>query len=118
MPRGLLLRPVSLAVLGLALAGCGRQGQTTEAPPGRSEPHSVTLTWDASTSPVGGYRVYRATNSGDPPTLLTLTPPGTTQYTDNLVEAGRTYFYFVTAFDSANRESVPSNKVSVTVPER
>ena len=107
---------MSLAVLGLGLAGCA--GQTSHAPVARVEPHSVTLTWNASTSPVSGYRIYRATNPDDPPTPLALTPPDTTQYTDTRVEAGRTYFYFVTAFDPANRESVPSNKVSVTVPER
>jgi len=116
MPPSWLARLSALAVLGVGLAGCA--GQTSDAPVVRAEPHSITLTWHASTSPVSGYRVYRVTNPDDPPTLLTRTPLDTTQYTDTQVEAGRTYFYFVTAFDSANSESVPSNQVSITVPAR
>jgi len=114
MPRRKLILMMSLAVLGIGLAGCG--GKTPTAPAAGVQPHSVTLTWDASVSPVSGYHVYRATNPSAPPGLLGVTPVGTTQYVDSTVEAGHTYFYVVTAFDSANTESELSNEISVTIP--
>ena len=108
------VRLLSLAVLGLALAGCGRS--TPDSPAARVQPHSVTMTWDASVSPVSGYRVYRATSAASQPVVLAVTPADTTQYTDTSVEPGQTYFYTVTSFDSANRESVFAEKVSATIP--
>jgi fibronectin type 3 domain-containing protein len=53
--------------------------------------HSVTLSWDASTSStVVGYNVYRSTVSGGPYTLLTSSPIAATTYTDMTVQAGVT----------------------------
>jgi len=115
LPRG-FFRGVLLAVLGFAVAGCG--GKAPDSPAVPVQPHSVTLAWDASVSPISGYRVYRATNPNDPPGLLGVTPAGTTQYVDTTVEAGHTYFYVVTAFDSAGMESDFSNKITATVPAR
>ena len=60
--------------------------------------------------------MYRATNPNDSPGIVGVTPADTTQFTDFTVLSGHTYFYVVTAFDLANKESVPSNKVSATVP--
>jgi len=47
---------------------------------------------------------------------LTITLPGTTSYTDTNVVAGETYFYTLTAFDSANLQSLPSYAISATIP--
>ena len=47
---------------------------------------------------------------------LAITLPGATQYTDKNVVAGQTYFYTLTAFDSANLQSLPTTAVSVTIP--
>jgi fibronectin type 3 domain-containing protein len=102
------------AVLGLSLFGCGRAAP--DSPAAQAKPHSVTLTWDASVSPVSGYRVYRATSETSPPVALAVTPADTTQYTDTSVEPGKTYFYTVTSFDSVDRESVSSERVSATIP--
>lgn len=113
-PRALSWWLAPLAVLALGLAGC--HGKSPETSVERLGTHKVIVKWRASTSPVLGYRVYRATNPNDPPGLLGVTPADTTQFTDVTVTAGRTYYYVVTAFDSANRESVPSKKVSATVP--
>jgi hypothetical protein len=113
LPR-LLARCLPFAVLGIALSGC--VGQTTAGPAVQVGAHSVTLTWDASPSPVGGYVVYRATEAYGPFTQLDLTLPGTTQYMDTAVEDGHTYFYMVTSFDTSNQQSVPSNEVSATIP--
>jgi fibronectin type 3 domain-containing protein len=106
------LVPLGIAILGLA--GC--HGKSPETRLERLGTHQVTLTWRASTSPVIGYRIYRTTNPNDPPGLIGVTPADTTRFTDNSVEGGRTYFYVVKAFDSANKESAPSNKVTATIP--
>lgn len=114
MPTHWPVQFVLLAVLGLAVAGC--DGNTREAPAVDVQPNSVTVTWDASTSPVVGYRVYRAASATAQPVILAVTAPDTTHYTDTSVEAGKTYFYSVTSFDGADRESVFSEKVSATIP--
>lgn len=78
--------------------------------------HSVDLAWDASTSTVTGYNVYRATQSGGPYTLLNTSPLGGTAYTDSTVQAGQNYFYVVTAVDASGVESVFSSEVQATIP--
>jgi fibronectin type 3 domain-containing protein len=103
-----------LAVLALSLAGC--HGKSTKTAVERVGNHKVILTWPASTSPVMGYRVYRATNPDDPPVLIGVTPADRTQFTDVTVASGHTYFYVVTAFNSADKESAASNKVSAKIP--
>ena len=109
-----LIRLMSVAVLALAAGACGGRAPVSSAAQG--QPHSVTIRWDASKSPVSGYRVYRATDPNTPPGLLAVTPADTTQYVDKTVEAGRTYYYSVKAFDAAGRESDFSTKVSATIP--
>jgi len=110
------IRLMPLALLGSALAGCG--GKAPTAPAVRAEPHSATLTWEGSTSPVSGYRVYRAASATAQPVVVAVTPANTTQYTDMSVEPGKSYYYAVTAFDSDGQESVLSNRVSATIPTR
>jgi fibronectin type 3 domain-containing protein len=105
---------VPLGILALGLAGCQRKSPQTRLE--SLGTHKATLTWRASTSPVSGYRVYRATNPNVPPDLIAVTPADMTRFTDTKVEAGRTYFYVVKAFDSANKESAPSTKVTATIP--
>jgi fibronectin type 3 domain-containing protein len=80
-----------------------------------NDPHSVTLSWIASKSPVAGYNVYREFQYGGPVKLTSSVVAGTV-YTDNTVAAGRTYSYFVTSVDSKGQESKPSEKVWATVP--
>ena len=111
-----LIPLTSLAVLALALAGCGRKAPAS--PAGQGERPSVTLSWDASTSQVSGYHVYRTTNPNAEPGLLAITPADVTRYVDTAVEAGRTYYYSVKAFDSTGAESEPSVKISATIPAK
>jgi len=78
--------------------------------------HSVALAWNASTSTVSGYNIYRSTVSGSSytkinPSLITLL-----NYTDLTVQSGTTYFYVTTAMDLNGNESVHSNEVSASVP--
>ena len=82
----------------------------------QSSQHSVGLSWDASSSPVMGYNVYRGTQSGGPYQKLNPSPqPGTT-YTDASVQSGVTYFYVATAVAPDLVESPHSNQTSATIP--
>ncbi len=78
--------------------------------------HSVSLSWDASTSSdVTGYYVYRRTTSGGPYTKLSSLLSGTS-YVDGTVQAGQTYYYATTAANSSGDESAYSNQVQATIP--
>jgi hypothetical protein len=78
--------------------------------------HSVALSWNASTSTIAGYNVYRGTVSGGPYTKINSSLVAVLDYTDSTVQSGTTYFYVTTAVDSSGNESVFSNEVSATIP--
>ncbi|MDF0673202.1 MAG: fibronectin type III domain-containing protein [Nitrospira sp.] len=83
----------------------------TQPPP--STTSSATLTWDAVTgTPISGYKVY----VGESPRLYTRTiDVGTvTSSTVNSLTVGRTYYFAVTAYNSAG-ESAQSNEVSKSI---
>lgn len=111
-----ILPKVDLLLIGaaLVLAACGRQqpAAVKAKPP---NPHSVTVSWTPSKSPAAGYNVYRVLPPGDP-VKVSSGVVADTQFTDNTVEAGNTYLYFVTAVDSKGVESRPSERISVTIP--
>lgn len=77
---------------------------------------TVEVTWKANAEPdLAGYRVYIGTVSGEyadpievkqPSCTVTLTP-----------ETGMLYYFAVTAFDTSNRESVPSDEAVCFVPD-
>lgn len=78
--------------------------------------HSVTLSWAASTSAgIVGYNVYRSGVSGGPYAQVTSMNADLT-YTDSAVSAGQTYYYVVSAVDSAGAESVFSNQTQAAIP--
>jgi hypothetical protein len=77
--------------------------------------HSVTLNWQSSTSTgVTGYNVYRSTVSGGYYMLLGNT--GNLTFKDTSVQSGISYYYVVTALNSAGNESLYSNQVTAVVP--
>jgi hypothetical protein len=78
--------------------------------------HSVALTWNASTSTVSGYNVYRSTVSGGSYTKLNSSLVAALNYTDSTVQNSTTYYYVTTAVDSGGVESVHSNEVSAPIP--
>ncbi len=78
--------------------------------------HSVALSWNASTSTVSGYNVYRTTVSGLQYARLTSSLVGGLAYTDMTVQNGITYYYVTTAVDANGNESTYSNVVSANVP--
>jgi outer membrane protein assembly factor BamB len=98
----------SLVVYGL-LSGGGPPPAPTNltATAGNAQ---VSLSWNAS-SGATSYHVKRATVSGGPYT--TVGSPTSTSFTDTGLTNGTTYFYVVTAVNSAG-ESGNSNQVSAT----
>lgn len=92
----------------------GTGTQTTGQNPPPAGVHSVALSWDASTSQVVGYNVYRA--SGGAYARLNSAPETTTAYTDSTVQSGATYSYVTTAVGATGEESSYSNQVSATIP--
>ncbi len=78
--------------------------------------HSVALTWNASTSTVSGYNVYRSTVSGTGYVKLNSSLISGLTYTDSNVQNGTTYYYVTTAVDSGGNESSYSNQASAPIP--
>lgn len=82
--------------------------------------HSVALSWTASTtSNIAGYNIYRSATSGGTYTKLNTSLVVPTSYTDNSVQAGKTYFYVATAVDSSGSESVyssPAQQAVIPIP--
>jgi Abnormal spindle-like microcephaly-assoc'd, ASPM-SPD-2-Hydin/Protein of unknown function (DUF1573) len=79
-------------------------------------PHSVSLSWTASTSTVSGYNVYRSTTSGAGYSKVNGGLVGGVNYTDSSVQNGVTYYYVTTAVDSSGNESRYSNEASANIP--
>lgn len=67
---------------------------------------------------VAGYLIYRSTdpNAPRPWTLLTPALLTRTTFTDENVDPGKTYYYYVIAVDAAGNRSQPSEVVSEMVP--
>jgi hypothetical protein len=77
--------------------------------------HSVGLSWNASQSPgVVGYNVYR--KSTDHYSRINSSLEANTTFEDQLVDAGATYYYVVTAVDGNGTESDHSESIKVVIP--
>jgi hypothetical protein len=88
------------------LTGTGTQTST----------HTVALSWNASSSLVVGYNVYRGTVSGGPYSKVNTSMDASTAFTDSSVQSGTTYYYVTTAVDATKGESPYSNQASASVP--
>lgn len=78
--------------------------------------HSVALSWQASTSTVAGYNIYRGTTDGGPYSRINSEPIPTLSYTDTNVSSATTYYYVSTAVDSGGAESTYSNQATAVIP--
>jgi hypothetical protein len=78
---------------------------------------SATLTWNANTeSDLAGYKIYRATASGAyGAPIATLQGGAATNFLATGLQSGTTYFFVVTAYDTAGNESPYSNEVSKSI---
>ena len=81
--------------------------------------NDVILAWTASsTQGVIGYNIYRGTTSGgESATALNSTPINGTNFTDETVTPGLTYYYLATSVPSSGgTQSAASAETSATVP--
>lgn len=78
--------------------------------------HSVKLAWNASTSTVTGYNVYRGTSNGGPYTKMNSAVVTALNYADSSLASSTTYYYVTTAIDAAGVESAYSNQATAVVP--
>jgi fibronectin type 3 domain-containing protein len=101
----------------VSLTGDGISSTPTPspAPPPVAQP-TVQLTWNASSSVVAGYRVYRSTTSGNFYSPVFSTPLNALSFDDSTVTNGDTYYYVVTAVDDNGVESLYSNQATANVP--
>ena len=77
---------------------------------------SATLIWNPNTdSDLTGYKIYQATASGAYGAALGTVPAGTVTYQATGLSANTTYFFVITAYDSAGNESAFSNEVSKSI---
>lgn len=77
---------------------------------------TVEVTWKANTEPdLAGYRVYIGTVSGEYADPIEVKQPSCTVTLSP--ETGMLYYFAVTAFDTSNRESVPSDEAVCFVPD-
>ncbi|MFZ0955740.1 MAG: choice-of-anchor D domain-containing protein [Candidatus Sulfotelmatobacter sp.] len=101
----------------LKFASTAADSPTAEALGGSGvEPaYSVNLSWDASTSQVSGYNVYRSPTLSGTYSRLNSALDAATAFTDDTVASGSTYYYDVTSVSSSGAESSPCSPVKVTV---
>ena len=102
---------ITVAASGSALQTVGIA--LTVNPPATS---SATVTWDANTDlDLAGYKVYRATASGAYGASIATLSGNVTSYISASLQVGTTYFFTVTAYDTAGNESLHSNEVSKSI---
>jgi fibronectin type 3 domain-containing protein len=76
---------------------------------------TVILSWDKSPSrDVKGYRLHYGTTSRRSYSRIIDVGKATTCTISNLI-AGKKYYFVVTAYNTAGKESSPSNEISFTV---
>jgi hypothetical protein len=76
---------------------------------------NVSLDWDDNTEPdLDGYRVFRSTTSGAGYAPIGPLLVGVSDFQDNTVVNGTTYFYIVTAVDTTGNESDANAEASAT----
>jgi Abnormal spindle-like microcephaly-assoc'd, ASPM-SPD-2-Hydin len=111
-----LSTPGTLSMTGDGVTATSGPTPTPEPPVPPAGQHKVSLTWNASTSKVIGYRVYRSETSGGSYNALNGTAITGLDYSDDTVASGSTYYYVVTSVDSSGSESVYSNQATAVIP--
>ncbi|MDR3700967.1 MAG: fibronectin type III domain-containing protein [Candidatus Sulfopaludibacter sp.] len=76
--------------------------------------NTIELTWEAPPGDVAGYRIYRATGSGDFGKIADVN--GIPTYSDHAVEHGKSYRYAVAAVNPDGREGPRSDVKDVVIP--
>jgi hypothetical protein len=78
--------------------------------------HSAALSWSDSGSSLAGYNIHRSNVANGSYTKLNSALLTSTNYVDETVATGTTYFYVVTAVGNDGIESAYSNQATVVIP--
>jgi len=100
----------------LTIKSNGQNGTLTVPLAGTGVSHSVALSWNGTGSQIAGFNVYRSTVSSGPYSKVNGTLVVPTNYSDQTVVSGTTYFYAVTTVDTLGTESGYSNQATAAVP--
>ncbi|MDQ7054154.1 MAG: Ig-like domain-containing protein [candidate division KSB1 bacterium] len=74
----------------------------------------MKISWDPNTeADLAGYKIYYGTHSGQYDQVIDV--GNVTQYRIGSLQPGKTYYFVVTAYDTARNESSPSKEVSATL---
>jgi hypothetical protein len=108
---------------------CDATSPASAPGPGRPQngmnPHSVSLSWTASTpvskshrDSIKGYVVYRSQKSQEYSgnNRINLIPLTGTRCVDSTVQAGSTYFYVIKAVAESGSQSVVSKEITAVIP--
>ena len=119
------MRKLSILLLAVFVIGCGGGGGGSDGT-GLSEPAApsnlqatpasstaIHLTWSDTSDNEDGFRVYRGTDSMTVTTLVATLGEGITSCPDAGLAASTTWYYKVTAYNSAG-ESAASNVAGAT----
>lgn len=79
--------------------------------------HYVDLSWNPDGGSVAGYNIFRGTVSGGPYEQINGSLDTSSNYTDDNVVGGATYFYVATAVNTEGEQSGYSGQIEVTVPQ-
>ncbi len=78
--------------------------------------HYVSLSWNAGAGKPVGYNIFRSTVSGGPYEMINTALEASTNYTDNTVVSGKTYYYVATAVNAEGEESAYSSIAKAVIP--
>ncbi len=100
-------------------SGSGSAGGTTVTTSGQN----ITLGWQPPTentdgsalTDLQGYKIHYGTVSQDYTETIQISNPGLASYVVQNLPAGSTYYFAVTAYNSAGTESLLSDEVSATL---
>jgi len=115
--------PITVVTQIYPLGGEPSGGDTTppSAPSGLTAtaegPYSISLDWNDNTidPDLASYKVYRSTTGGFVPGIENfINEVASSSYTDTGLDPDTTYYYRVTAVDTSNNESDPSEQASAT----
>jgi hypothetical protein len=78
--------------------------------------HSVDLSWDPGSGNPVGFNVYRSNAHAGPFQMINTALDASTNYTDDTVVSGGTYYYVTTEVNAEGQESAYSNEVEAVIP--
>jgi Abnormal spindle-like microcephaly-assoc'd, ASPM-SPD-2-Hydin len=112
-----LASPITASLTGDGIVTSGGNPTPPPTPTPTPGTHNVRLAWNPSSTASVGYRLYRSESSGGPYVSVNGANIESLSYEDTSVSAGTTYYYVVTAVNSAGQESVYSNQASAAIPQ-